>query len=131
MDNRNLLEKLTKSFNRDDLMQFFRASSGKFRSEKGDYRHFLERESFVKDLFKLGRIDFEDGRRLVMLVGEVDKELTSHSGKLKQYEIAKKVLKDGYVDAGIFIFHDDAGHFRFSLITAQYTGTKKEYSNFR
>lgn len=130
MDNRNLLEKLTKSFNRDELMQFFRASSGKFRPEKEDYRHFLERESFVNDLFKLGRIDFEDGRRLVVLVGEIDKELTSHSGKLKQYKIAKDVLNVGYIDAGIFIFHDDAGHFRFSLITAQY-GAKKEYSNFR
>jgi adenine-specific DNA-methyltransferase len=130
MDNRDLLQKLTKSFNRNDLMLFFQ-TSGRFKPEKDDYRHFLQKDNFVKDLVKLGRIDFEDGRRLVVLVGEVDKELTSHSGKLKQYEIARKVLKDGYVDAGIFVFHDDAGHFRFSLITAQYTGTKKEYSNFR
>ena len=129
MDNRDLLEKLTKSFNRNDLTLFFQAG-GKFKPEKEDYRHFLEKENFAKDLVKLGKIDFDDGRRLVLLAGEVDKELTSHSGKLKQYEIAKKVLKDGYVDAGIFIFHDDTGHFRFSLITAQY-GAKKEYSNFR
>jgi type I restriction-modification system DNA methylase subunit len=130
MDNRDLLQKLTKSFNRNDLTLFFQ-TSGKFKPEKDDYRHFLQKDNFVKDLVKLGKIDFNDSRRLVLLVGEVDKELTSHSGKLKQYDIAKKVLKDGYVDAGIFIFHDDAGHFRFSLITAQYTGTKKEYSNFR
>ena len=129
MDNRDLLQKLTKSFNRNDLTLFFQ-TSGKFKPEKDDYRHFLEKENLAKDLVKLGRIDFEDSRRLVLLVGEVDKELTSHSSKLKQYEIAKKVLKDGYIDAGIFIFHDDAGHFRFSLITAQY-GAKKEYSNFR
>jgi len=89
MDNRPLLEKLTKSFNRNDLTLFFQAG-GKFKPEKEDYKHFLEKENFVKDLVKLGRIDFDDGRRLVVLVGEVDKELTSHSGKLKQYEIAKK-----------------------------------------
>ena len=129
MDNRPLLEKLTKSFNRNDLTLFFQAG-GKFKPEKEDYSHFLERESFAKDLVKLGKIDFDDGRRLVLLAGEVNKELITHSGKLKQYEIAKKVLKDGYVDAGIFVFHDDAGHFRFSLITAQY-GAKKEYSSFR
>ncbi len=130
MDNRPLLEKLTKSFNRNDLTLFFQAG-GKFKPEKEDYEHFLEKENFVKDLVKLGKIDFEDGRRLVLLAGEVDKELTSHSGKLKQYDIAKKVLKVGYIDAGIFIFHDDAGHFRFSLITAQYTGAKREFNNFR
>ena len=89
MDNRNLLQKLTKSFNRNDLTLFFQ-TGGKFKPEKDDYKHFLEKEKFVKDLVKLGRIDFDDGRRLVVLVGEVDKELTSHSGKLKQYEIAKK-----------------------------------------
>jgi adenine-specific DNA-methyltransferase len=129
MDNRNLLEKLTNSFNRNDPTLFFQAG-GKFKPGKEDYGHFLERKSFVRDLVKLGKIDFEDGRWLVVLAGKVDKELTTHSGKLQQYEIAKKVLKDGYVDAGIFIFHDDEGHFRFSLITALY-GAKKEYSNFR
>src|SRR3990170_6645514 len=105
MDNRPLLEKLTKSFNRNDLTLFFQAG-GKFKPEKEDYSYYLERATEVattiKDLSKLGKIDFEDGRRLVLLAGEVDKELTSHSGKLKQYDIAKKVLKDGYVDAGIF-----------------------------
>jgi len=59
-------------------MQFFRASSGKFKPERMITRHFLERENFVKDLVN-SQIDFDDGRRLVVLVGEVDKELTSHS----------------------------------------------------
>jgi len=131
MDNRNLLGKLTQSFNRDDLTQFFRDSSGKFKPEKSDYSHYLEKANFGKNLFRLGRIDFEDGRRLIALVGEVDKELTSHSGKLNQYEIAKKVLKAENLDAGIFVFQDEAGHFRFSLITAQYKGAKREFSNFR
>jgi len=131
MDNRNLLGKLTQSFNRDDLTQFFRDSSGKFKPEKSDYSHHLEKANFGKNLFRLGRIDFDDGRRLIALVGEVDKELTSHSGKSKQYEIAKKVLKAENLDAGIFVFHDEAGHFRFSLITAQYTGAKREFSSFR
>src|SRR3990172_1062259 len=126
MDNRKLLEKLTQSFNRDNLVQVLRDSSGKFKPDKTDYTHYLEKVAFVTDFFKLGKIDFEDGRRLVVLAGQVDKELTSHSGKLKQYEIAKQVLRDEKLDAGIFVFHDNAGHFRFSLITRQYLEAKPE-----
>lgn len=131
MDNRPILEKLSNSFNRDNLVNFLRSSSGKFKPEKADYNHYLEKASFIKDFFKLGKIDFEDGRRLIALVGQVDKELTSHSSKQKQYEIAKQVLKTENLDAGIFVFHDALGHFRFSLITAQYTGAKREFSSFR
>jgi type I restriction-modification system DNA methylase subunit len=131
MDNRPILEKLSRSFHRDDLVNFLRSASGKFKPEKEDYNHYLEKVNFIKDLFKLGRIDFEDGRRLIVLAGGVAKELSSQSGKLRQYEIAKKVLKSENLDGGIFVFHDSLGHFRFSWITAQYTGTKREFSSFR
>jgi len=33
--------------------------------------------------------------------------------------------------AGIFIFYDDGGNFRFSLIYPEAVGTKREWSNFR
>jgi type I restriction-modification system DNA methylase subunit len=131
MDNRPLLEKLSQSFHRDDLIAFLRAKSGKFKPEKADYSHYLENASKIKDLYKLGRIDFEDGRRLIMLAGEFERELTSRSSKQAQYDIAKNVLKTENLDAGIFVFHDRAGHFRFSWITAQYTGTRREFSSFR
>lgn len=48
-------------------------------------------------------------------------ELTSRSGKKNQYDLAKKkILKDEFYDAGIFAFHDDNGHFRFSLVVVHY-----------
>ena len=131
MDNRPLLETLTKNFTRETLITFLRAASGKFRPEKEDLSRQEENAPFLHDLFKLGSIDFADGRRMVILAGQVEKELTTRSGKQKQYEIAKKVLRNHFYDAGIFVFHDDAGHFRFSLITAQYTGAKREFSSFR
>ncbi len=132
MDNRALVEKLTQFFNRDALTQFMRVSSGKFKPEKSDYSHYLERASFAKDLVKLGRIDFDDSRRLIVLAARFEGELSSQSGKQRQYEIAKKVLKGENLDAGIFVFHDEAGHFRFSWITAQYTKeAKREFSSFR
>ncbi len=131
MDNRTLLDKVSKAFTRDDLVQFFRAASGKFKPEKADYSHHLDKLNFVKDLQKLGRLEFDDSRRMIVLAGELESELTSQSGKLRQYDIAKRVLKRENFDAGIFVFHDSTGHFRFSLITAQYSGTKRDFSSFR
>ncbi|HEX9385902.1 MAG TPA: hypothetical protein VF918_06245, partial [Anaerolineales bacterium] len=131
MDDRiKFLEKLSKSFNRDDLTQFMRASSGKFRPEKIDYTHHSANANFIKDFYGLGRLDFEDGRRLVVLAGKVDKELTSHSGKKKQFEIAQRILGNDF-DAGIFVFYDHAGHFRFSLIAIGYKDGKKILTSFR
>ena len=125
MDDRiKFLEKLAKSFNRDDLTQFMRASSGKFRPERTDYTYHSANANFIKDFYGLGRIDFEDGRRLVVLAGKVDQELTSHSGKKKQFEIAQRILGNDF-DAGIFVFYDEAGHFRFSLIAIGYKDGKR------
>ncbi len=60
----------------------------------------------------------------------MDKELTSHSGKKKQFEIAQRILGNDF-DAGIFVFYDDAGHFRFSLIAIGYKDGKKILTSFR
>ena len=93
MDNRVHLESLSKNFSDEALTQFLRAASGKFRPDVKHYSHYLETATKVRTLQKLGQIDFEDGRRLIVLSGQTDNELTSHSGKQKQYDIAKDVLK--------------------------------------
>jgi len=131
MDNRLHLESLTRNFTREALITFLRAASGKFRPVQEDLSRQIENAPFVSDLSKLGAVDFSDTRRMVILAGKAADELTSHSGKQKQYEVARKVLKDEFYDAGIFVFHDEVGHFRFSLITVQYTGAKREFSSFR
>ncbi len=131
MDNRSLLEKLSHSFSQDELVSFLRAASGRFKPEKADYNHFLQTATVLKDLQKLGSITFDDQRKLIVLTGQLEKELTSQSGKLRQYEIAKKVLRDEKWDTGIFLFHDNKGNFRFSWITAQYAGIKREFSSFK
>jgi hypothetical protein len=131
MDNTAHLTALSQHFSREALNAFLRAASGGFRPESEDLSRQVENAPSIGDLFKLGQIDFGDGQRLVVLAGQVENELTSQSGKQKQYEIARKVLQQHYYDAGIFVFHDAAGHFRFSLITAQYQGAKREFSNFR
>jgi type I restriction-modification system DNA methylase subunit len=129
IDHRVQLENLVKQFSLQNLTSFLRSASGSFRPQVEDYSRLIEITGLVKDLYKVGTIDFTDGRRLMAFAGQVEQELTSQSGKQKQYEIAKKVLKE--CDAGIFAFHDAMGHFRFSLITKQYAGTKSQFSNYR
>ena len=62
---------------------------------------------------------------------KVTRELSERSGKKAQYELAKKVIRDLSMDAGIFVFIGENGAFRFSLVYASYLGTKVDYSNFR
>lgn len=132
MDNREQLEKLVHSFSRENLITFLRAASGSFAPQQADYSRYVESDMPVRELQKLGQIDFQDRNRLIVLTGKLDKELTSHTGKRQQYDLAKKVLKAENLDAGIFVFYDETGHFRFSLITVQYTTeAKREFSTFR
>jgi type I restriction-modification system DNA methylase subunit len=84
-----------------------------------------------KDGSKLGEINFSDGDSLIICAFEVKKELSERAGKKAQYEKGKKILKHSQSDAGIFIFYDPQGNFRFSLIYANYLGTRRDWSAFR
>jgi len=80
----------------------------------------------------IGEIIFNPNEKLVVVTAKVLSGLTERSGKKAQYEKARNILKD-YMkyDAGIFVFSDSAGSFRFSLVYGQAEGTKKSWSNFR
>ena len=81
---------------------------------------------------KLGEIRFDDGERLVVIASRVSGDLSERSGKRAQYEKAKRILKEvALYDAGFFVFYDDLGSFRFSLVYGQAEGTRRSWSNFR
>lgn len=129
---RSQLEEVTKSFSLDRLLHFFRSKHDQFEPADEDYSHYFDdRKSPLANLRKLGEIEFDNAQRLIVIAVRSERELTSRSGKKQQYDLGKKILKDEFYDAGIFVFYDSVGHFRFSLIVAQYFGTKREFSNFR
>ncbi len=81
---------------------------------------------------KLGEIKFDNNDRLVVVTAKVCGDLSERSGKKAQYDKAKKILKELLVcNAGFFIYYDNNGNFRFSLVYAQYEGTKVNFNNFR
>lgn len=68
-------------------------------------------------------------------------ELRERSSRIKQFKFAKKVLDEamanpspdveGILSQGLFVFHDDMGNFRLSLVYGKPQGTKLIWSEVR
>ena len=127
---KELLEKVLYQGVENNLNSFFCDVTNAY-SELDDGLSAYDDERFTG--FKaIGEIVFNPNEKLVAVAATVLGDLTERSGKKAQYEKAKRILKD-YMkyDAGIFVFSDPAGSFRFSLVYGQAEGTKKSWSNFR
>jgi type II restriction/modification system DNA methylase subunit YeeA len=124
---RQILQDIINDFQVDKFTRFFRSKSDKFYPQS-------EILPYADDNFyngkKLGEINFEDGN-LIVCSFQVKQSLSDRSGKKAQYELGKKILKTLEYDAGIFIFYDEQGNFRFSLIYANYLGRRRNWSSFR
>jgi len=92
---------------------------------------FQEKREEFGDGSKIGEIEFENEGVLAIYAFPVKKELSERSGKKAQYDLGKYILKNTSTDAGIFIFYDKNGNFRFSLIYANYLSKRRDWSTFR
>lgn len=127
--NREMLERVIANFNYPDLNRFFRVNDN-YAEYVESWPHYND-DKFT-DFQKLGELRFDGGEKLIITTSLVNKDLTERSGKKDQYEKAKRILKEQEIyDAGFFVFHDESGKFRFSLVYGQAEGTKRAYSNFR
>jgi len=127
--NKELLERVIASFSYHDLNRFFRVNDN--YAEDMELWPQYNDDKFT-DFQKLGELRFDTGEKLITTTSFVNKDLSERSGKKDQYEKAKKILKEQEIyDAGFFVFHDESGNFRFSLVYGQAEGTKRAYSNFR
>jgi hypothetical protein len=127
--NREILQKIITNFSVDEFVEFFREKNRSFSPLKEDFAYYND-DNFNKGL-KLGEIKFSESEKLVACAFQVVQPLSERSGKKAQYEKGKKILKDTQADAGIFIFYDESGNFRFSLIYANYLGKRRDWNNFR
>ena len=127
------LEEIINEFDIEEFSQFFRLKTqaqGNFRPSNEKLLQYNDEIFF--DFIKVGQIEFSETQKLLIVGARIDKDLSERSGKKAQYEKAKRILKEmpGY-DAGIFIYYDEGGNFRFSLVYPESVGTKREWSNFR
>lgn len=131
MDLRENVQNLINDLNSKSLKSFFRQANGDFRPLDNNLEQYLNEDIPISGLKQIGQIDFPDERQLALVIGDITEEITSRSGKKKQYELAVKVLKKELFDAGIFVFIGEQGHFRFSLVVSQYLGKKRTFTNYR
>ncbi|MBA3047288.1 Eco57I restriction-modification methylase domain-containing protein [Patescibacteria group bacterium] len=128
METKEILQNIIDNFDLQRLKRFFSEKNSKFRPSEENFG-FYNTDNF-SDGLKLGELALDDGALLVCAF-KAKQELSERSGKKSQYELGKKILKEAQSDAGIFIYYNQAGNFRFSLIYANYLGRKRDWSAFR
>ncbi|MDD3150668.1 MAG: TaqI-like C-terminal specificity domain-containing protein [Candidatus Gastranaerophilales bacterium] len=126
---KEILQDIIDSFAPDKFSRFFRDKNRSFSPRQEDVRHYDD-ENFKGGL-KLGEIQFSKTEKLIVCAFQVKQSLSERSGKKAQYEKGKKILKDTQSDAGIVIFYDQNGNFRFSLIYPETIGNRRQWSSFK
>lgn len=131
MSSKEILNDIINNFEPSKFVKFFREKSRKFKPLGHSLSNY-NNEDFTAGTI-LGVISLEDSTEFIICNFKVIKPLSERSGKKAQYILGKKILKETarYV-GGIFIFYDDKGDFRFSLIyDIPLTNGKRDWSNFR
>ena len=126
------LQELTTNFNLDKFTDFFREKNRAFKPTPKEVPIDPGEKNFKLFKFgkKLGMVPFDDGEFIIVSF-KTKYNLYQRSGKKEQYEVGKNVLKEQGFDAGIFIFYDNDGNFRFSLIYSNYLDKRRDWSSFR
>jgi adenine-specific DNA-methyltransferase len=124
-----ILNDLIHDVNHKNIVRFFQDRTSLFQPKQEPLTAY-EQDQFSQGI-KLGEIPFGLIDHLIVCAFNVTHDLSERSGKKAQYDLAKKVIQDRGVDAGIFVFIGDNGAFRFSLVYQTYLGTKAKSSDFR
>ncbi|MBN1226212.1 MAG: Eco57I restriction-modification methylase domain-containing protein, partial [Deltaproteobacteria bacterium] len=131
MNSSERLQNIIDEFDLDKWTAFFRAKSPHFAPDSEILSGYAD--DLFEEFKQIGYIDYKkDVNRIIIVTAKINKELSERSCRQKQYDKAKKILKEqGAYDAGIFIFYDDYGNFRFSLVHEYHLGTKRTFSYFK
>jgi len=122
-----LAEKLAKNFSYKTLEDFLFSKNFAIKSEKKFYIGDEPIDEYGIKSLQLFATKEIDGQPFHVYTLELTTELTERSSKKRQFNIAKKLLNTQLVNAGLFIFHDGSGNFRFSLVYKEPFGTKAKY----
>lgn len=129
------INNLITDFSVEQLRQFFRGKIAKFKPIEESYDFLFEDKEEILDNFteiiKIGEAELNNNDDLLVITAKTNKKLTNRTGKKRQYEIAKNILKEENNDAAFFIFYDENNNFRFSFIRANFLGAKRDFTNFK
>jgi len=131
LDRRSALQTLIQAFTPEALTGYLRAAAPTFRPQSGSFDAYLQEGMPFDRAQQVGVIELPAAQTVLVAAVHTPGELISRLGKKVQYDLAKALIKAHNSNAGLLAFYDDAGHFRFSLVTAHYYGTSRQFSNFR
>ncbi len=130
---RQFLEAIISDFEPLGFIRFFREKSRHFTSREEDYSRY--NSDGFKNGIKLGEINFPESDSLLVCCFGTGKQLSERSGKKAQYDKAREILKaaeNRRYSAGIFIFYDNNGSFRFSLVyDIPKPAGRRDWSNYK
>ena len=122
---------LCRAFSPENLKNLFRRAAPGFRSGGRSLANYLKEDVSFDAAEQIGILELPAAQTVIIGAVHTRGELTARSSRRKQYDLAKAILRAGNHNAGIFAFYDDAGRFRFSLITVTYHGTRRQFSTYR
>jgi hypothetical protein len=126
----NPLQAVIEGVSPDTLVKFFRSQRANFRDGEGAQSQYDDAN--FSDTVHLGDIEFPLGEKMGIWFFTAQESISEKTGKKDQYEKAKYILRTQSTYAcGIFVFADDKGDFRFSLVYSEAQGTKRTWSSFR
>lgn len=127
------MEKLIQEFSIKSVTDFFRSKIAAFSPNSENFNYIIADNQFdnFTDLQKLGEVEFNNSDELIVFTCKFQGVLSERSSKKRQFEIAKKVLKEDFKDGAIFIFYDDNDCFRFSFIRKNYGNKDQKFSNWK
>lgn len=128
--NKQKLERLINDFSLKRLNEFLWDAN--FTEDKENLSS-LNSEDIFSDVQKLGEIETENyNKKIIIAAIKVENDLSERSSRKRQYDLGKKILMNyNRCEAGIFVFYDKRGSFRFSLIYPTYSGTKRVLNSFK
>ncbi len=127
-----MINKLINDFSIQNLNAFLRNKINSYYINNEDLDYLFNETVFDKyeNIEKQGEAKIENDE-IIIITAKTNEALTDRTVKKKQYEIAKKILKQEVKDGALFVFYDEKGSFRFSFVKVNYLGIKREFTEFR
>lgn len=126
-----MIEQLIQNFSPEALQQYFLLSHSSFRPDNELLLHINLDDQPFELLQKVGEFELSNSDEMVVFTCLVTRELSQRSSKKKQYDLAKKVMRDDQKDGALFVFYDQNGAFRFSFIRRFYGESERQYTPWK
>lgn len=127
------MDKLIQNFSIKSVTDFFKSKISSFSPNSENFDYIIDTNDFNKfsNLQKVGEVAFNNSDELIVFTCKFNGLLSERSSKKRQFEIAKKVLKEDFKDGAIFIFYDENNCFRFSFIRKNYGNKEQKFTNWK